>query len=242
MKRSTLERFMSKYNLAREVELATWESDGSSLSTRFKSKDESLAGMLTQHNVQLETGTYHIYETSTLKNLLGVLSEDFDLKVVLKKGLPKAFQLSDKHSKATYALADESTMPKAPTPNVAAFGDKALEIELTDHFMERFGRAKAALSDRDTFTLISDGTQSTNVIIGYSKDTNTNSVSITVDPFVLNAAFGPFHFSAKYLKEMMSVNKDAQSGTLTAYAKGILQIEYIHSDATVIYFLPKIND
>ena len=47
MNKITLDTFIQKYNLGGNVNSVKWESDGSTLSTRFISPDKSLLGQLT---------------------------------------------------------------------------------------------------------------------------------------------------------------------------------------------------
>ena len=113
-----------------------------------------------------------------------------------------------------------------------------IEIVLDEKFVNTFARAKGALSEVDTFTVTSDGTDAT-VVIGYST-LNTNRVNIKTTT-KSNVKIDPISFSANYLKEVLMSNKEIKDGVLKVSSKGIAVAEFDGEGFTSKYYLVQID-
>jgi hypothetical protein len=236
MKKSVLERYISKYNLAGSVESVTLTADTKGVSTRFISDDRNVIGEVNTTLLTIDDGNYAIYETQQLKSLLNVLDEDVTLKVNKSGAKNISITLSDDKVKTNFVLASEDNIPKVPllkklpTFNIVTTIDKM--------FVERFVRAKNALPDVETFTVTSDG-KSVDIVIGHSK-MNTNRVSIGVTATTVDK-IDPINFHARYLKDILVANKEAESGTLEVSSDGMARVTFIIPDFKVTYYLPEIK-
>ncbi len=174
MEKSKLERFISKYNIGGACESVKCVSNGTEMTVRSISDDKNVLAEVTSHDIGFPEGEFSIYETKKLRSLLGVLGEK--LKVAANSSSNKVIglNLSDSDTKVTFVLADESVIPKVP--DLKKLPPVDIEIVLDDKFVNTFARAKGALSEVDTFTVMSDGTDAT-VVIGYST-LNTNRVNV----------------------------------------------------------------
>jgi len=236
MEKSKLERFVSKYNIGGACESVKCVSNGTEMTVRSISDDKNVLAEVTSHDIGFPEGEFSIYETKKLRSLLGVLGEK--LKVAANSSSNKVIglNLSDSDTKVTFVLADESVIPKVP--DLKKLPPVDIEIVLDDKFVNTFARAKGALSEVDTFTVMSDGTDAT-VVIGYST-LNTNRVNIKTTTKT-NTKIDPISFSANYLKEVLLSNKEIKDGILKVSSKGIAVAEFVGEGFTSKYFLVQID-
>ena len=236
MEKSKLERFILKYNIGGACESVKYVSNGTEMTVRSVSDDKNVLAEVTGHDIGFPEGEFSIYETKKLRSLLGVLGEK--LKVAPNTAASKTvgLNLSDSDTKVTFVLADESVIPKVP--DLKKLPPVDVEIILDDKFVNTFARAKGALSEVTTFTVMSDGTDAT-VVIGYSSS-NTNRVNIKTTTKT-NAKIEPISFSADYFKEILLSNKEIKDGILKVSSKGIAVAEFVGEGFTTKYYLVQID-
>ena len=236
MEKSKLERFISKYNIGGACESVKCVSNGTEMTVRSISDDKNVLAEVTSHDIGFPEGEFSIYETKKLRSLLGVLGEK--LKVAANSSSNKVIglNLSDSDTKVTFVLADESVIPKVP--DLKKLPPVDIEIILDEKFVNTFAKAKGALSEVDTFTVTSDGTD-THIVIGYST-LNTNRVNIKVNT-KSNAKIDPISFSANYFKEILMSNKEIKDGILKVSSKGISVAEFDGEGFTSKYYLVQID-
>jgi hypothetical protein len=185
-----------------------------------------------------EDGEYPVYETAKLRSLLGVVGES--LSVNTKKSGEKfvGLEFSDSNSDVTFVLADTSVIPNVP--DLKKLPPFDLTIDMDEQFVTTFVKAKGALSDVDTFAVMSDGTDVVaNVVLGFSS-LNTNRVKLkakTTEPVELK----PASFSAKYLREILVANKDAKGGKLEISSKGLARTSFEVDGIKSTYYLVQID-
>lgn len=236
MDKQLLERFIAKYNLGGAAESVVLESDKKGIHTQFMTDDKITVGTVRCNSIELDDGQYGIYETAQLRSLLGVLENDIKIKISKSKETPTAFNFSDGSTKVTYALTSTQNIPTAPSLKSLPTWDVVLKLD--QKFLSTFTKAKAALTDVDVFTLVTDGKKS-NVVIGYSEN-NTHRVTIAVDS-EKNDSIEPISFSANYFKEILLANKEMKSGVLSISQKGLAHATFDVDDFSVDYYLVKIE-
>ena len=236
MEKQSLNRFVSKYNLAGLVESVKWESSEGSLTTSFISDDKSVLGNVSMTGFDFENGEYGIYDTTKLTKMLSVLSNDVDIKPSKYDGKVTAIDLKDKGTSATYMLADLSVIPVVP--DLKQLPPFDVEIDIDSTFVDRFNKAKSALSDEKNFTFQCKG-GSGKIIIGYSK-TNTNRISIDVNCKCEGDVDG-ISFSADFLKEILNANKDASSASMKISTQGLANLKFDVDNYTSEYYLVEVQ-
>lgn len=240
IKKNLLDRFIAKYNLNGSTERVTWTATKNSLTTKFMTDDKNAIGEVTLNEHVLDDGSYHVIETSQLKNLMGVMGEEITLKVQNTNGRTTGLMLSDSDSKATFVLAsDADAVPKTPKPKVD-FNQFPFQISIPidRNFMERFSRAKGALPDVTTFTILSDG-KTVDIVLGYST-INTNRITLKVQGTSI-AKIDPIDFHARSLRDIFMSNKEATDGTLDVSTDGLLRVKLTQDDFTAAYYLPQVK-
>jgi len=232
MKKTSLEGFISRYNLGGEIESVKIVSDKTGMNVKFISDDKTLLGTVTSEDAEFADGEFGVYTTSQLKNLLGVL--DANINVTAGSA---ALEFSDNSTTVNYMMADLSVIPAVP--DIKQVPDFESEITLSDEFISRFIKSKGALNESDTFTFqCKDGKGE--IILGYSK-INSNRISIKVDCTCTKDSVGPISFSAKYLKEILNANRTPKAATLKIATAGLAHCTFESEGFKSEYFLVEVK-
>lgn len=238
MEKTKFERFISKYNLGGACESVLFSVEDKTISTRGISDDKNVLCEVTAPSMGLKNGTYAVYETAKLRSLLGVLNETLAVNVKSASSKPVGIEFSDGTTDVTFVLADNSVIPTVP--DLKKLPPFDLTIMMDEQFINTFVKAKGALADVETFTVMSKGTdQTAQVILGYSS-LNTNRVTITATT-TEEVALDAISFSAKYLREILVANKDAKGGRLDISSKGLARTSFTVDNITSTYYLVQIN-
>lgn len=236
MKKNTLDRFISKYNLSGAADAVTWKADKSGVSTRFISDDKHVIGEVKTTGFSFDDGSYSIYDTAALRGLLSVLDEDVEVKPNKTGNVVTSLTIKDDNTKVSFVLSDPQNIPKVP--DIKSLPKFENVINLDAKFIERFVKAKGALADVETFTVISDG-KKVDVVIGYDNN-NTNRVTIGATA-EKSEKIDPIDFHARYLKDILVANKEAKSGKLEVSSEGLARITFVIDEFDVTYYLPQIQ-
>ena len=232
MDKNRLSRFISKYNLAGLVESVSWKAENKTLSTRFISDDKTVLGTVTVSEFDFEDSTIGVYNTNTLKSLLGVLGNDINISLKRVDEKPISLTLTSDSTSVQYQLADLAVIPNVP--DLKQLPEFGISIDMDGNFIEKFIKAKSALSDIDNFTVLSEKGK-LKIVIGYS-NINTNRVELIVnDNF--DGDVKPISFSAKYFKEILSANKEANKATLKVSKDGLANVDFSVDGFTSSYYL-----
>jgi hypothetical protein len=105
--------------------------------------------------------------------------------------------------------------------------------------IDKFIKAKGALSDIDTFTVFTEGGD-LKMAIGYSS-ISTNRVTFTATKG-FEGEVKPISFSAKYLKEILTANKEATSAKLKVSTDGLANVQFQIDDFICKYYLVEISN
>ena len=236
MEKQSLNRFVSKYNLAGLVESVKWESKDGSLNTSFISDDKSVLGSVTMKEFEGTNATFGVYDTSKLTKMLSVLGNDVEFSINDIDGKPVSLKFKDGSTSVNYMLADLSVIPNVP--DLKQLPDFDVEIKLDSNFINKFIKAKGALADENNFTfLCKDG--KSQIILGYS-NINTNRIVIDVDANC-SGEIQPISFSATYLKEILVANKEATDATLKISSQGLSHIRFEIDNYESNYYLVEIQ-
>lgn len=238
MEKSKLEKFITKYNLGGSCESVLFKSDGDTLSVRAISDDKNVLGEISANSINFPEGEFGVYETKKLRSILSVLDENVTIKPNVTNGKTTGLNITDGNTKATFVLADASVIPAVP--DLKKLPPMDFTISLDEKFVTTFIKAKSALSEVDTFAVISDGEDKVaSVVIGHSSlNTNRITVSATTDKAVKMDAIS---FSANYLREILNANKDISNGTFQVSSKGLSVVRFDANGYTSTYYLVQIS-
>ena len=236
MEKQSLNRFVSKYNLAGLVESVKWESKEGSLTTSFISDDKSVLGNVTMKEFDNSDATFGVYDTTKLTKMLSVLGDDVDFSINDIEGKPVSLKFKDGSTSVNYMLADLSVIPNVP--DLKQLPPFNAEIKLDSNFISKFIRAKGALTDENNFTFTCKNNNG-QIILGYS-NINTNRISIDVD-CTCEGDVEPISFSATYLKEILVANREATDATLKISSQGLSHIHFEVDSYEANYYLVEIQ-
>jgi hypothetical protein len=237
MEKQSLNRFVSKYNLAGLVESVKWESKEGSLTTSFISDDKSVLGSVTMSEFDSSDASFGVYDTTKLTKMLSVLGDDIDFSINDIDGKPVSLKFKDGSVSLNYMLADLSVIPNVP--DLKQLPEFDVEIKLDSNFINKFIKAKGALQDENNFTFTcKEG--SGQIILGYS-NINTNRINIDVDCTCSKDKIEPISFSANFLKEILVANKEATDATLKISTSGLAHIHFEIDNYESNYYLVEIQ-
>ncbi len=236
MDKNRLSRFISKYNLAGLVESVSWKAESRTLTTRFISDDKTVLGTVSVSDFDFEDSTVGVYNTNTLKSLLGVLGNDINISLKKVDEKPISLSLTSDSTTVQYQLADLAVIPNVP--DLKQLPEFGISIDMDGNFIEKFIKAKSALSDIDNFTVLSEKGK-LKIVIGYS-NINTNRVELVVND-TFDGEVKPISFSAKYFKEILSANKEANKATLKVSKDGLSHVEFAVDGFSSSYYLVEVQ-
>jgi hypothetical protein len=237
MNKNNLLRFIQKYSLGGLIESVAWNAEGNKLSVRFISDDKTLLGEVEFNAFTSKAFNVGIYTTLLLKNMIGVLDSDIALKVDLAGDKAVSLKLSSEETETSYQLADLGVIP--PVPDLKQLPEFGIDIEMASNMIDKFIKAKGALSDIDTFTIFTEGGD-LKMAIGYSS-ISTNRVTFTCQKG-FDSEIKPISFSAKYLKEILTANKEATSAKLSVSTDGLSHVGFQIDDFVCKYYLVEISN
>jgi len=237
MNKNNLLKFIQKYSLGGLIESVAWNAEGTKLSVRFISDDKTLLGEVEFNAYTSTPMNVGIYTTSLLKNMIGVLDNDLTLKVDKAGEKSVSLKLSSDETETSYQLADLGVIP--PVPDLKTLPDFGISIDMASNMIDKFIKAKGALSDVDTFTIFTEGGD-LKMAIGYSS-ISTNRVTFTAQKDYAETV-KPISFSAKYLKEILTANKEATNAKLKVSTDGLSNVEFQIDDFVCKYYLVEISN
>ena len=238
MQKKKLTSFIDKYYLNGIVNSVILNSKSSKISTQFISSDKTLMGVLEMDKWTFEDAEVGVYSTDQLLKLLSVLDEDINISITKAGDKSISLKLTDSISAAEYVLSDTSIINKPPALKSLPQNFE-LKIDMTPQIMSKFISGKGALSETETFTVITDGTN-TKLVIGYAA-INTNRVTIPVSTTEASNIEN-IVFNATIFKEVLSANKKCESATLEISSEGISKIVFRIDDISATYYMVAVQD
>ena len=237
MKKQRLQTFLQKYYLNGLVESTLINCKDKQISTDFITQDRSMLGHVKFNDVDIEDGTFGIYDTTQFNKLVSVLDNDIEVHVVKIDDKPINLSMVSGGTKVTALLADTSVIPDVPKLN--QLPNFEMELTCDDDFIAKFIRAKSALPEAETFTVIVEG-ENVKFVLGMS-NTNTNRISLPVKVKTLDALMDNKVINADHFKEILSNNKGCTPKIELAEA-GLMKISYNDNDFSATYFLKTIDN
>ena len=235
IEKSVFQRYLDKYNLGGACESVLFTSQDGNLTTRAISDDKSVLCEVEATQMGIPDGNYAIYETARLRSILNVLDERVNVEVSGKAGRFTSVEFSDSANVAKFVLSDPAIIPDVPA--LKGLPEFDVNIDLDETFVATFIRAKSALPEVDTFTVVCDE-QQVCIVLGFST-LNTNRVKMRTG--VPCESFDPVSFSASYFRDILSANKDCKSGTLKISSSGLAVANFSVDNMNSTYYLVKIE-
>ena len=243
MKKQTINTFIDKYSLNGTIESVKWVVDSANkqIKTASISDDKNvLSFVVIKDNAGLNDAEIGINDTAKLKKLLSVLNDEVNISFNTRDDKIVSLSLTSETTDVQYVTADLSVIPNVPAlKKLPPFN---LEIPLTKEFVSTFVKAKSALSDVDTLTFVKDKKDKIKLVIGFS-NVNSNRISMDFKPTEGKDTLSKtIHFSAKYLKEILTSNSDCENAVLKISDAGIAHVEFSNDTFNSSYYLVEIKN
>ena len=243
MKKQTINTFIDKYSLNGTIESVKWVIDSANkqIKTASISDDKNVISFVViKDNAGLNDAEIGINDTAKLKKLLGVLNDEVNISFNTREDKIVSLSLTGENTDVQYVTSDLSVIPKVP--ELKKLPPFNLEIPLTKEFVTTFVKAKNALSDVDTLTFTKDKKDKLKLVIGFSS-VNSNRISIDFKPTDGKDTLSKtIHFSAKYLKEILTSNSDCENAVLKISDVGIAHVEFNNDMFNSSYYLVEIKN
>jgi hypothetical protein len=243
MKKSILETFIKKYNLNGNIEHVKLVVDGTQKQLRTSSITEdknAIADVKLNDFTALDAMEIGIYDTATLKQMLGVLGDEIEITANTKNDKITSLTFSDESTQIQYVTADLVVIPKSPS--MKKIPEINVEIEVNNAFITKFIRSKNALPDVDKFTLCMSKKNKLEMVVGHGKN-NTNRITLSVTTLNNKESVSKsLSFSATYLKEILTSNNECESAILKVSDSGLATIEFVNGNFISSYYLIEIKD
>jgi hypothetical protein len=234
MNKVLLERFINKYSLGDSVQSVILSIKDNVLTTEFITPEKSLLGKLALNDFQFEDIELGIYNTAQFSRMLNVLGEDVKLNVLRSDDIAISVKVEDTNATINYMLSDKTVIPQVPEmKNVPEF---QLTLEIDSNFIAKFIASKNALTDKETFTIVTDKDRETcDCILGYSS-INSDRITIPVNVDQFND-MDLLSFNADLFGKILQANKECSGGKLEISTQGLAKITFKVDNYHAIYHL-----
>ena len=232
MEKQKLQRYIGKYHLSGNVNSVVLNSVGNTLETRFITGDKSLLGELSMNSWKFEDINLGVYDTEQFSRLLGVLSDDVQIKLTKSGDKAISLEVSDSYSKFNFMLSDLSVINTPP--ELKTLPEFQLKIKVDTRFITTFIAGKSALPDTDTFSVLSNN-DVVKLVIGHSS-INTNKVTLPVETETYED-IDIVSFNAELFKDVLTANKECESAVLEISESGLARINFKVDEYDVTYYL-----
>jgi hypothetical protein len=245
MEKKKLLSFIKKYYLNGTCDRVILHTDGKgNIATKFVSEPEkTLVGIVKESGFDSlkDEHSFGIYSTGKLKDLVSVLDDEIEIKPNSFSDKTVALDFSDAASTVHFALSELNMIPKAPKEIKEP--EYEVEITLDSAFINKFVKARAALSEYKQYTVVSG--KEVKFVIGETKKTNTNNAVIVVSPpnVIKSETMKEAIFDIGNFKEVLTANDgDFETATMKISSKGLATILFKGKDYSATYYLVGLGD
>jgi hypothetical protein len=244
MKKSLFETFIKKYTLNGSVETVKLVINNADKYIEVFGISDTrtlISNVKLSEFTDLTSAEIGIYESSKLIHMLKVLGEDITVSINKNDDDTKIISLlfADDTSEVKFVTADLDVIPKA---GIKTLPDFNIEIELNEAFISKFIKAKNALNDVESFTILMNKKKNKlELAIGHGK-TNTNKITLdVVTKPGKDIIVEPISFNAQHLKDII-VSNDHEESVLKISEAGLAAITFNKNNFFSNYYLSKIKN
>ncbi len=235
--KSTLTSVISKYYLNGLNNQVKWRIKDNQLTVY--AGDNGRVCKVIHNNFNLEDAELGIFDTHKLSKLISITNGELSISLEKIKAVYTKMNIADLNFDLTYSLADililgKNTYYEDPE-------EFEIDINLTSEDITHLIKAKSALADVNnmliTTTTDMDGTNVCEIVFG---DNTGFSNKITYQ-LRGNITKGDIQipFDSDIFKDILSANKDMESGTLKISEVGMLKANFKTSETESEYFIAR---
>jgi hypothetical protein len=241
--KSKLQSIISKYYLNGLVQSVRWLTKNGKLSISFVSENKDIAGDLVCEVSPLEDSEIAIFDTAQLNKLISVTNGELLLSLEKEHKIFSKLHIQDNSFNVIYSLADSLLVPKRGTINYPTEYD--VIINLTPEIVNNFIKAKNALTDiNDVLVNTQEDPDRGTVVEFVFGDLNnfSNKIKYIVDEDVEIKKEIKLPFNSDVFKNILSSNKDFESGKISLTEEGFMKLEFQSEDIKTLYYMIRKED
>ena len=235
--KSTLTSVISKYYLNGLNNQVKWRIKDNQL-TVYAGDNGRLCKVI-HNNFNLEDSELGVFDTHKLSKLISITNGDLSISLEKIKAVYTKMHIADLNFDLTYSLADililgKNTYYEDPE-------DFEIQIDLTREDIDHLIKAKSALADVNnmliTTTTDMDGTNICEIIFGDNTGFS-NKISYQLRGNITKGDI-QIPFDSDIFKDILSANKDMESGTLKISEVGMLKANFSTEETESEYFIAR---
>jgi len=241
--KSKLQSIISKYYLNGLVQSVRWLTKNGKLSISFVSENKDIAGDLVCEVSPLEDSEIAIFDTAQLNKLISVTNGELLLSLEKEHKIFSKLHIQDNSFNVIYSLADSLLVPKRGTINYPTEYD--VIINLTPEIVNNFIKAKNALTDiNDVLVNTQEDPDRGTVVEFVFGDLNnfSNKIKYIVDEDIEIKKEIKLPFNSDVFKNILSSNKDFESGKISLTEEGFMKLEFQSEDIKTLYYMIRKED
>ena len=241
--KSKLQSIIAKYYLNGLVQSVRWLTKENKLSISFTSANGDLAGDLTCNTFPIEDSEIAIFDTVQLSKLISVTNGELLLTLEKEHKIFSKLYIQDNSFNVAYSLADSLLVPKRGSINFPTEYD--IIIKLTPEIVNNFIKAKSALTDINDVLISTEEDPDRGTVIQFAfGDLNnfSNKIKYIIDEGIEIKKELKLPFNSDSFKNILSANKDLESGKLSLTEEGFMKLEFQSEDIKTLYYMVRKED
>jgi hypothetical protein len=235
--KNTLSSVISKYYLNGLNNQVKWRIKDNTLT--IYAGDRGRVCKIHHNNFPIEDAELGIFDTHKLSKLLSITNGDLEIKLDKIKSIYTKMHIADLNFDLTYSLADILILGK----NVYHEDPESFEIQLdlTKEDIDHLIKAKGALADVNNMLITSttdlDGDNICEFIFGDNTGFS-NKITYQLRGNITKGDIA-MPFDSDIFKDILSANKDMNSGTLKISEIGMLKLNFYTEETESEYFIAR---
>jgi hypothetical protein len=237
MEKTKLVKVIEKYHLSKLIERGCWNIKDNVLKINFNSPNKDLVGFLTT-DIQLEDADIGIFDTEQLLSLVNITDETLLLSFKKVGDMPSQLNIEDNNFSLLYSLSDTTLIEKINSVNEPSTPITTIDIQT--EFIVNYLRAKKALTKEERINIqlgTNDQDEKVARFVLGAQTTYSNSITFEAYCDFEERMSESIAFNANLLKELLAVNKNAETIKLTLWKEGMIKIETMEEGVGVEYYL-----
>lgn len=242
MKKEEIETFIKRYNLGNLIPKVKWKYNSSSktLHTRgvADQNDSFVVDVIMHDFTDLGDSDVTLCIGDTEK-VIGMMTpfvgEDITLSLNKNEEKVMGLTMSDADCESYCTMADAAAISAVPK-NINLLIDFQVEVPITEDFIDKFLKAKAALKEVMFFSIGMNQKNVFEVVLGHTT-INSNRIRLTptTDP-IKNSIDTALSFPIKNIAEVLKANSDIEGGLMSINKNGIIRLFFSNEKYTCTYY------
>jgi hypothetical protein len=223
---------IEKYYLNGLTESVKFSINYNSLVIPFSTTTRDVTGKIVMP-IELNDAEFGIFETSPFLKLLKILDTNIEMEYQQQYSIIEKLLIEDNQYKMMFSVSDISLIPK--TPNVIDI-EYQLIYNIESDFVTRFIDCKKALGpDVKTFVL-EPQSEIARIILG-DPSGYANKLEFEIPAKTEGFPFASLLFPSDVLKEILTANKNFDSGIMKVNEGGLMYLMFMEGDVSSQYYI-----